>query len=218
MDELKDIQINPRENNQEQKPEKTIARIFRLDSTRRVTYLAILIALAIVLKMFGIDLPSGKVSLFYIPCFLSGAFFGPFVGFTVGTMGDLIGFFIKGGTPNPIVTLGNGLIGFVVGVVFRLFPKLKPEIRLIIGAYISMFVTTLGVNTIGLAVLFNNPTLTPFQNYVAQLMYGSPLPRIIFQPIVITANLAITVALYYVLNRYLAKYLGFSEAKAPKIV
>ncbi|HEY8443983.1 MAG TPA: folate family ECF transporter S component [Clostridia bacterium] len=200
---------------QEQKPKK---QFFSLDSTRRVTYLAILIALAIVLKLFGIDLPSGKVSLFYIPCYLSGAFFGPFVGFTVGAMGDLIGFVIKGGTPNPIVTLGNGLIGFIVGIAFKMFPKLKPELRLIIGAYMSMFITTLGINTIGLAVLFNNPSMTLLQNYWAQLLYGTPLPRIAYQPIIITANLAITVGLYYVLNKYLARYLGISQEKAPKIV
>jgi ECF transporter S component (folate family) len=219
LDELKNTENNPGENdNQEQKTIPKKARIFRLDATRRVTYLAVLIALAIVLKLFGIDMPSGKASLFYIPCFLSGAFFGPFVGFTVSAIGDLVGFLIKGGTPNPIVTLGNGLIGFVVGVVFLLLPKLKPEIRLIIGAYVSMLITTLGINTLGLAVLYNNPSLNLFQNYLAQLTYGTPLPRIIFQPLVITVNLVIAVALYYVLNRYLAKYLGIGQQKAPKVV
>lgn len=197
----------------ESKSKKSVAYFFSLDATRRVTYLAVLIALAIVLKLFGIDLPSGKVSLFYIPCYLAGAFFGPFVGFTTGALGDLIGFIIKGGTPNPILTLGNGVMGFIVGAVFKLFPKLRPEIRLIIGAYLSMFVCTLGINTLGLAIMYGSPSFTLFENYVVQLWFGV-IPRIFFQPIVITINLGISVALYYVLNKYFAKYLGLSQQKS----
>ncbi len=197
----------------EPKTKKSVAYFFSLDATRRAAYLAILIALAIVLKLFGIDLPAGKVSLFYIPCYLAGAFFGPFVGFTTGALGDLIGFIIKGGTPNPIITLGNGIMGFIVGVAFRIFPKLKPEIRLIIGVYISMLVCTLGINTLGLAVMYGSPSVTRWQNYLAQLAHGA-IPRVLFQPIVITVNLIITTGLYYVLRKYLVKYLGFSQQKS----
>jgi ECF transporter S component (folate family) len=209
-------EIAPYEDNTqpaEPKSKKSVAYFFSLDATRRVTYLSILIALAIVLKLFGIDLPAGKVSLFYIPCYLAGAFFGPFVGFTTGALGDLIGFIIKGGTPNAIITLGNGLMGFIVGGAFKLFPKLKPEIRLIIGVYISMLVCTLGINTLGLAVMYGSPSFSLWQNYLAQLAFGT-VPRVLFQPIVITVNLAITTGLYFVLRKYLAKYLGFSQQKS----
>lgn len=189
----------------EQKSKKGVAYFFHLDATRRVTYMAVLIALAVVTKMFGIDLPSGKVSLYYIPCYLAGAFFGPMFGFVTGSVGDLFGYIIKGGTPNPVMTIGNGLMGWIVGFVFMILPKIRPEIRLIIGAYISMIVCTLGINTIGLAVMYGSPSLNLVQNYFAQLWYGV-IPRFIFQPIVITINLAISVGLYYVLKRYLKRF------------
>ncbi|HEY8423188.1 MAG TPA: folate family ECF transporter S component [Clostridia bacterium] len=205
--------LNSENQPQNQKPPKPISQFFRLDATRRVTYLAVLIGLAIVLKLYGIDLPYGKVSLFYIPCYLAGAFFGPVVGFATGALGDVLGFLIKGGTPNLILTLGNGLMGFIVGAAFKFLPSLKPEIRLVIGVYVSMFVCTLGINTLGLAVLYGSPSLTLWQNYAAQLWYG-PIPRLFFQPLVITVNLGVSLALYYVLNRYFARYLGFSHQKS----
>ena len=190
----------------ESKAKKGVAYFFRLDATRRVTYMAVLIALAVVTKMFGIDLPSGKVSLFYIPCYLAGAFFGPLFGFITGSVGDLLGFVLKGGIPNPITTLGNGLMGWIVGIVFTVLPKIRPEIRLIIGAYISMIICTLGVNTLGLAVVYGSPSLNLFQNYISWLWYGV-VPRFVFQPIVITVNLIIAVGLYFVLKRYLKKFI-----------
>lgn len=186
----------------EPKAKKGVAYFFRLDATRRITYMAVLIALAVVTKLFGIDLPSGKVSLFYVPCYLAGAFFGPLFGFITGAAGDLLGFVIKGGVPNPIMTLGNGLMGWIIGIVFTILPKIRPEIRLIIGAYISMIICTLGMNTIGLAIMYGSPSLNLLQNYIAQLWYGV-IPRFIFQPIVITVNLIIAVGLYFVLKRYL---------------
>ncbi len=188
----------------EPKAKKGVAYFFRLDATRRITYMAVLIALSVVTKMFGIDLPSGKVSLFYIPCYLAGAFFGPLFGFMTGAVGDLFGFILKGGTPNPILTLGNGLMGMIVGIFFMLLKKTRPEIRLIIGGYVSMIICTLGVNTLGLAVMYGSPSLTLFQNYIAQLWYGV-IPRIFFQPLVITINLIIAVGLYAVLKRHLKR-------------
>lgn len=190
----------------EPKAKKKVANFFNLDATRRVTYMAVLIALSVVTKMFGIDLPSGKVSLFYVPCYLSGAFFGPLFGFITGSVGDLVGFILKGGTPNPITTIGNGLMGWIVGIVFTTLPRLRPEIRLIIGAYISMIVCTLGINTIGLAVMYSSPSLNFFQNYLAQLWYGV-IPRLFFQPIVITVNVAVSVGLYFALKKFLPKFI-----------
>jgi hypothetical protein len=67
-----------------------------------------------------------------------------------------------------------------------------------------MIICTLGVNTLGLAVMYGSPSLTLFQNYIAQLWYGV-IPRIFFQPLVITINLIIAVGLYAVLKRHLKR-------------
>lgn len=186
-----------------EKKSKRSAVFFRLIATRRVTYMALLTALAVVTKMFMIELPAAKISLFYIPCYLSGAFFGPAYGFMTGVLGDLIGYIAKGGTPNPMITLGNGLAGFIVGVAFYI-PKLRPKIKLIIGAYASMFICTLGINTAALAIMSGSQQFTFWQNYLAQLWFGA-IPRVILQPLVITANLVIAVGLYYAVSRYLNK-------------
>ena len=82
-----------------------------LFSTKEVALCGVLAALCIVTNTFAIETPLVSITFTYLICFMAGHFFGPLVGFTVGTgvlvgVGVLVGF-----------TVGMGvLVGLIVGV------------------------------------------------------------------------------------------------------
>lgn len=90
--------------------------------TREVVYMAIGAALYGVLNWIFNTIPMPSVSLvalrpsIVIPVFF-GYVFGPVVGFFTGAVGNIIGDFLTGWGVFPVWDIGNGLIGFVTGLV-----------------------------------------------------------------------------------------------------
>ncbi len=90
--------------------------------TREVVYMAIGAALYGVLNWVFNTIPMPSVSLvalrpsIVIPVFF-GYVFGPVVGFFTGAVGNIIGDFLTGWGVFPVWDIGNGLIGFVTGLV-----------------------------------------------------------------------------------------------------
>lgn len=174
------------------------AVFFKLAATRRVAYMAVLVALAVVAKFWSIDLPTAKITLLYVPLYLSGILFGPIFGFCVGAIADLLGALLKGTTINPIITLGNAVAGAVVGLVFLLKKPKSPHIKIAAGAVAAMLISSLGINTYGLSVLYGT-------SYFVELLKGAPIPRIALQPIILAVNLAVLYPIYFVTRKYLMK-------------
>lgn len=197
--------------------EHKAATFFKLTATRKVTYMAVLIAVAIALKAYSIPISSStRISFLYIPCYLAGAFFGPLFGFCTGIVGDIVGYYVKsGGMFNPIITLGNGLTGFIVGVVF-LFKGKNNYLKLIIGCFISMIICSLGINTFGLAVMGSSEG-NIWSRYVYYLLFYGAIPRIVFQPIVAAINIALSLGLYPVMRKLLKKTLNSGAEGNEKI-
>lgn len=186
-----------------EKPKKSGAgAFFRLPMTQRIVYTATFTALAVICKMFAVRLsPMNIISFLYIPCFLAGAFFGPVSGFAVGFLADILGAAFSGNAPSPIVSVGNGLSGVIMGLIF-MYRGGKPFAKIILGALASLIIVTYGVNTYGLSSSYGDFSLT---NYFAFFFIGFPLPRIAFQPIVLAINTVLIMPLYYVLERTLLK-------------
>jgi hypothetical protein len=122
--------------------------------TRQVVYMAIGAALYGVFNYIfnTIPMPSvSQVSLrpsICIPVFF-GYVFGPVVGFFTGAVGNILGDFITGWGVYPAWDMGNGLIGFVPGLVL-LFADTKRSLNFLTGLVAVLII-------IVAALIFINP-------------------------------------------------------------
>ena len=122
--------------------------------TREVVYAAIGAALYAVLSVATnfLQIPAAaNVSIrpaVAIPMFF-GLAFGPWVGLIAGFVGNLISDLVSGYGFWPWWDLGNGLMGFVPGLVYLTMTDfrstgdlIKAEIMVILGAAVGMFVAS----------------------------------------------------------------------------
>lgn len=89
----------------------------RYFTAQKIAYLAVFVALNVVVGIFSPRLGTLKITLTYTVCFLAGYFFGPIAGGLVGGLGDVIGCFVGGGyAPNPVILCASVLIGVIPGL------------------------------------------------------------------------------------------------------
>lgn len=127
-------------------------------TAQRIAYIAVFVALNVVVGIFSPRLGTLKITLTYTICFLGGYFFGPIAGGIIGGLGDVIGCFVGGGyAPNPIILCASVLVGVIPGLVsFINIKKLKkamPYVSIAISYAIVYVVCTLFINTYALYVM-----------------------------------------------------------------
>lgn len=141
----------------------------KLSTTKRITYLATLVAAALTLKIAGQALTFGslKLTLTYIPWIIAAIVMGPLGGAVVAFSTDLLGTFIlpTSGLPFPLVLLSNALFGFIMGLAFKI-PKLDNRLKLVIGTALVLVCCTMGLSTYQLARYHGN---TFWQEFVIRL-------------------------------------------------
>ncbi|MDE7395760.1 MAG: folate family ECF transporter S component [Clostridiales bacterium] len=144
---------------------KTFYKRKKLSATKRITYLATLVAASLVFKLLGNMLNFGntKISIVYIPWLLSGIIMGPLGGATVVFATDIIGQLIisTGGAPLPLIVISNALFGFLAGLIFKI-PKLDNRLKLLIATIAVTCVCTLGLTTYALAEVYCVPFKVEF--------------------------------------------------------
>ena len=87
-------------------------------SVRTLTAMALLIAMSIVFsRVLSISTGFVRFNLGSLPVLLAGILFGPWAGFVVGMVADIIGGVLAGYAINPLITLGAASIGLVGGLV-----------------------------------------------------------------------------------------------------
>ena len=174
---------------------------------KRIAYLGIMTALAVITNIFSVTVNSGanSISFNYVICSLAGVFFGPISGGIVGLLGDLIGCLIAPKGPfNPFVMLSSALIGVLSGLAFMI-PKVNAYFKIII-AYLFIFVVcTLGLNTFGLWFYYAKGK----KSFWVYLIGRAP-----FQAINIAINVVITYALYFPLKKFVFDKLNLSTKRA----
>ena len=136
------------------KDTQTNARKKVLSPTRRLTYMAAMTAISLLLKLVSNALsvlmpPTMKISLSYLGWYASAAVVGPLGGGVVAALTDVLGQFVFGSTPNPILTAGNFLATVVFGILLRKLPVKNVTIRATIAVTASLLVGTLGLNSLG---------------------------------------------------------------------
>lgn len=103
--------------------------IFSKWSIRKISFVAILIAISVTFTIIGVQIvplvaiPTYKISFIGLPVKISGFIFGPLIGFIVGFISDFISFMMIPNVFNPLYTLATTVDGLISGIVGWLFVK-----------------------------------------------------------------------------------------------
>ncbi len=183
-------------------------------TTERIAYLGIMVALAVLTNVFPIFFNGGSnsVSFTYTIYVLAGVFFGPVSGGIVGLLSDLLGFLIAPQGPYmPLITLSSALMGVIGGLIYKI-PKINHFLKLAIAYVIIFVVCTLGLNTLGLWIIYAQGKKT----FWVYLIGRAPM-----QALVVAINVAVTYVLYVPLKKYVfdkfqpKKKVNKTESNAP---
>lgn len=166
-----------------------------------MTGTAMLTAFSIILERFLpiINTDTLRVSLGNIPIIIASIFFGPISGVVCGVVSDIIGCFLNGYPPFPVLTLAPVVVGLLPGISARVFGK-----RLQNGIGSIIFVaSTLVVTNIIASLVITTAGL--------HMLYGTPIPALLLQRIPATAiNTTVDIAAVYLIlkNGTLTKLFG----------
>lgn len=192
---------------------------------RSVVAAALLLALHTVLALFvSIQVSDSlRISFSFVTNVVTGAFFGPVMGFVCGGLGDIIQFILKPtGAFNPGLTLSSALAGMIYGIFFyRKFPSsardrkfkaldLKFMGRCIIGIATDMFLVNVLLSTYWITLLIAAPGESITAKYMA-LFASRAIKNLIQLPV----NIIIT---YYVLAFVKNIHLAPSASRAKSKV
>lgn len=141
-------------------------------STRQIALTATFLAINVAISAFSSRLGTQKLTMTYTICFLAGYIQGPFGGGLVGGGADLMGCFINGFAPNPIILLSSCLIGIIPGIIRYIRPKkdypITPYLHCVASYLVVYVACTTFINTAGLYLLSGfNERYDSFFAYVA---------------------------------------------------
>ena len=111
-------------------------------SVRTLVMLALLVAMSIVFSRV-LSISTGFVLLF-----------GPWAGFAVGAVADMIGGVLAGYAINPLITLGAGAIGLVAGFAWKRLSEMRVGLRLQISVLLGHFVGSMVINSLALRIFY----------------------------------------------------------------
>lgn len=138
-------------------PKIKVAR--KQSSTRRITYMAVFIALSVVISTMRF----GSVSFGGFPIIYSGLVLGPVNGLIVGAVSDVLGFIIRpsSGGYNVVFTLTSALTGLIPIMVVKLFKVKYPNYKfyqVLLGIFIGQMLTSVIMAPYFQALLFGKNT------------------------------------------------------------
>lgn len=149
----------------------------------QLVFLAILMALSIILRSFTFGSSFWKLSPGFIADGLIGFFVGPlWAGLALG-LGDIFGVLFRGSISSPGMTITAALVGFIYGWAFynKKFSLTRGKDWLYILAVVSvtMVLQTVLLNTFWLSIMYQ----TPFKVLLATrlpLLVQIPIRTVIF--------------------------------------
>lgn len=159
---------------------------------RIMTGVAMLTAFSVILERFFplVNTDTLRVSLGNVPIIISSIFLGPVAGVLCGVVSDIIGCFLNGYPPFPLLTIAPLTVGLLPGISARIF-KNKPNLGMS-----NIFVLS---GTMFLTNLLASVLITTFGLHV---LYGTPIPVLLLQRIPVTfINTALEVLILYLVLR-----------------
>jgi len=133
-----------------------------------LAYAGVLVAMNILLsRVFTINLGNSiRINFSAAPVFLSGIWFGPFIGGLTGIAADLMGCVVSGYAPFPLITVSTCLWGVIPGLMAGMLRTKKAEtyfesiisyLRVVFVLGITMAVTSQGITTFALSQAYGTP-------------------------------------------------------------
>jgi ECF transporter S component (folate family) len=117
---------------------------------------ALLTAMSIIFsRVFTISTGFVRFNLGALPVVLAGVLFGPWAGFAVGAVADIIGGVLAGYAINPLITLGAGVIGLVVGAIWKLNVPQNNSVRLAAAILSAHVIGSMIINSLALCIFYN---------------------------------------------------------------
>lgn len=171
-----------------------------LKKTRSLAVAAMLLAIAVVLGFFSVQLTESiRISFTFLANELTGMLFGPVVGMLEGGLADIVNYMIK---PTGPFFPGFTISGILGGLIYGTFLYKKPlTLRRIIltNSLVTVFVNML-LNTYWLTLLYGNAYLVI-------------LPARIVKELIL---LPINVAMFWFMSTMLTKAKVFKGLEVPK--
>jgi ECF transporter S component (folate family) len=171
-----------------------------LKKTRSLAVAAMLLAIAVVLGFFSVQLTESiRISFTFLANELTGMLFGPVVGMLEGGLADIVNYMIK---PTGPFFPGFTISGILGGLIYGMFLYKKPlTLRRIIltNSLVTVFVNML-LNTYWLTLLYGNAYLVI-------------LPARIVKELIL---LPINVAMFWFMSTMLTKAKVFKGLEMPK--
>ena len=160
-----------------------------LKKTRSLAMAAMLLALAVVLGFFAIQVTESiKISFAFLVDELTGFLFGPFVGGVLGMLADLLKYMVRPTGPYfPGFTISELLTGMIYGLMLYKRP-LKLTRVIAANTIVTVFVNML-LNTYWLTLLYGS-------------VYAVILPARIIKELIL---LPVNIAMFYLLATVLKK-------------
>lgn len=129
------------------------------NSPYTLAYAGVLIAMNLILSRL-VSIPVGsalRISAGSVPIMLSGLWLGPVTGGLCGLVGDLIGCFISGYAPNPLLSCSAVLTGVIPGLAAGFIRKEQGLqgrfLRMLAVTGGMMLITSQGLSTLGIALM-----------------------------------------------------------------
>ena len=146
--------------------------------TRKIAYLAVVVALCAVVNMFSIDIIGiFKLSFVTAMCIIAGYLFGPILGGAVAFLGDLLGFLMMPsavGAYSPYIGMINALFAVIAGVVYMLMSgKHSFAVATIIAFVIGHIVCTMFLNTWVTSALWSTSGFWPI--FWKRVLFQTPV-------------------------------------------
>lgn len=160
-----------------------------------IAYIAVLSGLSIALNSLSINLGAMKLTLLYVPLFIAGIYFGPLVPCAMALVASLVGGLVRGEFPPWALNIvGRCIMGIAMWFSVQVISKKVPlNLRIIIGAVITLFTVTYGTSI--LAYMYE-PVYNPFYG----MSYWTIFVARATQPLVLIVNTIITITLVNALD------------------
>lgn len=168
---------------------------------RKIAYVALITALGIVLNFLSFSAGIfGRASFVYLFANLAGIILGPWLGFASAAIADLIpAIFWPQGPWMPLLTLSQGLMALIPGLVFRYAKWKHFHVKLLVSTLASFLVATLGVGAWGQVPIIT--FFTKAMSWGETLGISSPYLMLVIykaatQPFWIAVNYGLTAVIY----------------------
>lgn len=133
-------------------------------TTNRITYMAMFVALSVVINTLRV----GEISFGGFPIIFGGYVLGPIYGFLIGAIADILGFVVRpsiSGAFNPLFVLTSALTGLIPVLITQLLGERYPNysfFKILIGILIGQLITSVILVPIFMVIFYGGNTFVYF--------------------------------------------------------